>query len=96
MTAVADSARSGFFALNMQNFKAPAAEAEKLLAATQELKLADGTYSADLTEDGREGTPRIWPARRRRSGRQQCQRFGEILDHGRRAFQISIHDFGPR
>ncbi len=41
-----------FFALNMQNFKTPAVEAEKLLATTQEIKLADGTYSADLTEDG--------------------------------------------
>ncbi len=44
--------RSRFFALGMQNFKSPAADAESLLDKAQELKLADGTYSADLTEAG--------------------------------------------
>ncbi|HEX3798915.1 MAG TPA: hypothetical protein VH413_09450 [Verrucomicrobiae bacterium] len=41
-----------FFALTMQNYKAPAADAESLLAKTQDIKMADGAYSADLTEDG--------------------------------------------
>ncbi len=41
-----------FTALRLQTFKAPAAEAEDLAAKVKELKLADGVYSGDLTEDG--------------------------------------------
>jgi hypothetical protein len=41
-----------FLALRLQTFKAPAAEAEDLAGKAKELKLADGAYSGDLTEDG--------------------------------------------
>lgn len=43
---------SRFFAMGMQNFKAPAAEAETLLSQSEEIKMADGAYSADLTAEG--------------------------------------------
>ncbi len=57
--AAADSGGGGgqfnptaFIARRMQNFKAPAAEAQDLASKTKELKTADGVYSGDLTEDG--------------------------------------------
>ncbi len=41
-----------FIARMMQNFKAPAAEAEDIAGKVKELKLADGVYSGDLTDEG--------------------------------------------
>ncbi len=41
-----------FFAMMLQNFKAPAAEVQSLAGKAKELKMADGAYSGDLTEDG--------------------------------------------
>ncbi len=41
-----------FIARMMQNFKAPAAEAEDLAGKVKDLKLADGVYSGDLTDQG--------------------------------------------
>jgi len=41
-----------FIARMLQNFKAPAAEAENIAHKVKELKLADGVYSGDLTEEG--------------------------------------------
>ncbi len=41
-----------FIGRMLQNFKAPAAEAEDLAGKTKDLKLADGLYSGDLTEEG--------------------------------------------
>jgi hypothetical protein len=41
-----------FFAMMLQNFKAPAAEVQSLAGKTKELKMADNTYSGDLTEEG--------------------------------------------
>jgi hypothetical protein len=55
--AMADDGGGGFnptlfTAIRLQTFKAPAAEAEDLAAKAKELKLADGVYSGDLTDDG--------------------------------------------
>ena len=51
--AAADTQGPGRFMGRMvQTFKAPAAEAEDLAGKAKELKLADGVYSGDLTEDG--------------------------------------------
>jgi hypothetical protein len=50
-----DSGQTGpprMVARMLQNFKAPAAEAEDLAGKTKELKLGDGVYSGDLTETG--------------------------------------------
>ncbi len=41
-----------FIARMLQNFKAPAAEAEDIAGKVKELKLADGVYSGDLTDEG--------------------------------------------
>ncbi len=41
-----------FIARLLQNFKAPAAEAEDVAGKVKELKLADGVYSGDLTDEG--------------------------------------------
>jgi hypothetical protein len=40
-----------FLAMRMQNFKSPAQEAEDIANGTADLKLADGVYAGDLTED---------------------------------------------
>jgi hypothetical protein len=55
--AVKDNGDGGFnffrfLATRMQDFKAPAAEAEDIASKTKELTLTDGAYSGDLTEDG--------------------------------------------
>jgi hypothetical protein len=44
-----------FLARTLQNLKPPAVEAEDLAGKSKELKLADGAYSGDLTEDGAKG-----------------------------------------
>ncbi|MGE5609917.1 MAG: hypothetical protein ACM359_11735 [Bacillota bacterium] len=41
-----------FMARMVQNFKAPAAQAQDLLGKVQDLKEADGAYVGDLTEEG--------------------------------------------
>ncbi|HUD49652.1 MAG TPA: hypothetical protein VMR33_22690 [Candidatus Baltobacteraceae bacterium] len=41
-----------FLAMRMQEYKAPAAEAEDIAGKTKELTQADDVYSGDLTEDG--------------------------------------------
>jgi hypothetical protein len=41
-----------FIGRMLQNFKAPAAQAEDLADKTKELKSAEGAYSGDLTEEG--------------------------------------------
>ena len=41
-----------FISRMLQNFKAPAAEAEDIAGKVKELKLAEGVYSGDLTEEG--------------------------------------------
>ena len=41
-----------FIALWLQNYKTPAVEAEDLAGKIKDLKLADGVYAGDLTEDG--------------------------------------------
>jgi hypothetical protein len=41
-----------FLAMRMQEFKAPAAEAEDIASKTKDLTLADDAYSGDLTEEG--------------------------------------------
>ncbi|MDB6023208.1 MAG: hypothetical protein JWQ04_3065 [Pedosphaera sp.] len=41
-----------FMAMTLQNYKTPAVEAAQLAGKTKELKLAEGVYSGDLTEDG--------------------------------------------
>ena len=43
---------TAFVARRMQSFKAPAAEAADLAEKTKDLKMADGIYSGNLTEDG--------------------------------------------
>ena len=43
--------RGGFMARRLQNFKAPAAEAEDLAGKTKELKKVDDAFSGELTED---------------------------------------------
>jgi hypothetical protein len=40
-----------FLAMRMQNFKSPAQEAQDFVDGTKDLKLADGVYSGDLTDD---------------------------------------------
>jgi len=50
--AADDQGPAQFAARMLQNFKAPAAEAESLASKTKELQVTDGTYSGDLTEDG--------------------------------------------
>ncbi len=50
-----DSGQSGaprMVARMLQSFKTPAVQAEDLAGKTKELKLADGVYSGDLTEEG--------------------------------------------
>jgi len=44
--------RGRFMARMVQNFKAPAAQAEDLASKAKDLKEADGVYSGDLTEEG--------------------------------------------
>ena len=44
-----------FLARRMQNFKAPAEEAQEFAADAKDIKLADGAYSGDLTEDAAKG-----------------------------------------
>jgi hypothetical protein len=41
-----------FVSRMLQTFKAPAGEAEEIAGKVKELKLADGVYSGDLTEEG--------------------------------------------
>lgn len=41
-----------FMARMLQNYRLPAAEAEDLAGKVKDLKLADGVYAGDLTEDG--------------------------------------------
>ncbi len=41
-----------FFARRLQNFKAPAAQAEDLASKAKELKKTDDSYSGELTEEG--------------------------------------------
>jgi hypothetical protein len=41
-----------FISRMLQNFKAPAAEAEDIAGKVKELKMADDVYSGDLTEEG--------------------------------------------
>jgi len=41
-----------FTAMRLQNFKTPAAEATDLAGKVKDLKLAEGVYAGDLTEDG--------------------------------------------
>jgi hypothetical protein len=41
-----------FMAMRLQNFKTPAAEAADMTGKVNGLKLADGVYAGDLTEDG--------------------------------------------
>lgn len=41
-----------FIARLLQNFKAPASEAEDLFGKVKDLKSADGVYSGDLTDEG--------------------------------------------
>jgi hypothetical protein len=41
-----------FISRMMQNYKAPAVEAQELAGKVKELKLADDVYSGDLTEEG--------------------------------------------
>ena len=51
--AEGDQGNAGrFFARMLQNFKAPAAQAEDLASKAKELKKADDAYSGDLTEEG--------------------------------------------
>mgnify|MGYP005836409173 CR=1 FL=1 len=55
--AAQDDGSGGFNAMRfaarmLQEFKVPAAQAEELLAKTRELKLSDGVYAGDLTEEG--------------------------------------------
>ena len=44
--------RGGGAAAALRNFKAPAVEAQDLVAKVKELKKGEGVYSGDLTEDG--------------------------------------------
>lgn len=44
-----------FMARMLQNLKPPAVEAEDLAGKAKDLKLADGVYSGDLTEEGAKG-----------------------------------------
>jgi hypothetical protein len=44
--------RGGFMARTLRTFKAPAAEAEELIAKAKEITKADGVYSTELTEQG--------------------------------------------
>jgi hypothetical protein len=41
-----------FIAMRLQSFKSPAEEAESFAGKTKDLKLADGVYAGDLTEEG--------------------------------------------
>lgn len=41
-----------FMAMMLRNYKMPAAEVESLASKTKELKMSDGAYSGDLTEEG--------------------------------------------
>lgn len=41
-----------FLARMLQNFKAPAAQAEDLVSKTKDLKMSEGVYTGDLTEAG--------------------------------------------
>ncbi|HEY5914400.1 MAG TPA: hypothetical protein VJA21_27740, partial [Verrucomicrobiae bacterium] len=54
LSEAAESQQGGgrFIARMLQNFKAPAAEAEDIAGKVKELKLADGVYSGDLTDEG--------------------------------------------
>jgi hypothetical protein len=60
-TSLADAAKGNgdggfnpiqFLAIRMQNYKAPAVEAEDIAGKTKELTEVDGAFSGDLTEDG--------------------------------------------
>ena len=48
----AGGGRGGFRGGMIRNIKLPAADASDLVGKVKELKLADGVYSGDLTEDG--------------------------------------------
>jgi hypothetical protein len=55
--ATADDGGGGFnptrfLAMTLQNYKVPATEAEDLAGKVKELKLAEGVYAGDLTEEG--------------------------------------------
>ncbi len=55
--AAQDDGSGGFNAMRfaarmLQEFKTPAAQAEDLVAKAKELKLADGVYAGELTEEG--------------------------------------------
>ena len=50
--ASADAGPARFMARRMQNYKAPAAEAEDIATKTKELTQTEGVYAGDLTEDG--------------------------------------------
>jgi hypothetical protein len=52
-----------FLALRLQSFKAPAAQAEELVGKTKELKLTDGAYVGDLTEEGAKELLSLGPRR---------------------------------
>jgi hypothetical protein len=55
--------RERFLGMMARGFKAPAAQAQELGSGVKELKLADGVYSGDLTEDGAKAMLRFGPRR---------------------------------